>query len=81
VESYFTRPRLLEINNVGYDSYWHGDKRLPAPLEPLPPAGGLPAILIRKGGDYPPFWSKDQSFIEVMTELYGRIRKKHKDIL
>jgi uncharacterized Zn finger protein len=77
VESYFTRPRSVEIDNVGYDSYWHADKRLPTQLEPLPPAGGLAAILIRKGGDYPPFWNKDHSFIEVMAELYERIRKKN----
>jgi len=83
VESYFTRPQTLAIRHpdVGYDSYWHAEKRLPAMPEPLPRGAGLPGLLIRKGGDYPPFWTKDQSFVQVMTELYERIRQKNKDAL
>ena len=41
----------------------------------------LPAILIRKGGDYPAFWDKDASFIALMEELYLRVREKNKTSL
>lgn len=81
VASYYTRPRPMAVKPMSYDRYWYGEKRLPATLEPLPPVGGLPAILIRKGGDYPPFWEQDASFIEVMTAFYERIRQKNKDVL
>lgn len=36
------------------------------------------AVLIKKGGDYPAFWQRDQSFIEVMEMLYPRIVDKNK---
>ena len=36
----------------------------------------MPALLVKKQGDYPPFWQKDGSFIEVMEELYDRVRTK-----
>jgi uncharacterized Zn finger protein len=36
----------------------------------------VPALLVKKQGDYPPFWHKDGSFIEVMEELYERVRSK-----
>jgi hypothetical protein len=38
----------------------------------------VPAILIRKGGDYPVFWEKDASFIALMEELNLRVREKNK---
>jgi len=41
----------------------------------------VPAILIKQGGDYPAFWDKDTSVIEVMQELYLRVREKNKGVL
>ena len=41
----------------------------------------MPAILIKKGGDYPAFWDKDASFIVVMQEFYLRVREKNKGVL
>jgi hypothetical protein len=35
----------------------------------------------KKAGDYPAFWRKDQSFIEIMTEFYGRVRKHGGDAI
>ena len=40
----------------------------------------LAALLIKKQGDYPPFWHKDLSFIGVMEELYERVRTKNKQM-
>jgi len=32
-------------------------------------------MLIKKGGDFPSFWQKQNSFIEVMEDFYSRMRK------
>ena len=32
-------------------------------------------MLIKKGGDFPAFWQKQNSFIEVMEDFYVRMRK------
>jgi uncharacterized Zn finger protein len=77
--SFFTRPSPT-ATTPGYRDFWQGKKRLPGEIEPATPAA-VPAILIRKGGDYPPFWDKDASFIEVMQGLYQRVREKNKGVL
>jgi len=77
VESYYTRPQPGIVPAVGYQPFWTGEKRLPETLEPVS-APGLPAILIRKAGDYPAFWQQDRSFVEVMSEIYEYLRKQNK---
>jgi uncharacterized Zn finger protein len=79
VESYYTRPQGASTS-PDYRSFWHGRKGLPGQIEPATPAA-VPAILVKKGGDYPPFWNREGSFIEVMEELYLRVRTKNKDTL
>jgi uncharacterized Zn finger protein len=79
VESYYTRP-LRELAAVtSHKEFWTGAKRLPAPLS-LASQANVPALLIKKQGDYPPFWHKDISFISVMEELYDRVRTKNKQM-
>jgi uncharacterized Zn finger protein len=78
-ESYYTRP-VARTSVPDYRSFWQGAKRLPSEIEPATPAPVL-AILVKKAGDVPPFWEKDSSFIEVMEELYLRVREKNKGIL
>ncbi|MGB5834177.1 MAG: SWIM zinc finger family protein [Thiohalocapsa sp.] len=78
-DSYFTRPQTTPTS-PDYQAFWHGTKRLPCEL-PAMRAAELPAILIRKGGDYPAFWDKDASFIALMEELYLRMREKNKTLL
>jgi uncharacterized Zn finger protein len=78
-ESFFTRPAAA-TSTPDYRAFWQGKKRLPSEIEPATPAA-VPAILIRKGGDYPAFWDKEASFIEVMQELYLRVREKNKGVL
>lgn len=34
-----------------------------------------PGLLIKREGDFPAFWPREGSFIEVMDELYGRVRR------
>jgi len=60
--------------------FWEGTKKLPQNIEPLPETI-IPGVLIKKQGDYPPFWEKDISFIETMEELYNRVREKNKKLL
>jgi uncharacterized Zn finger protein len=78
-DSFFTRPAPM-ASTPDYRSFWYGKRRLPSEIEPATPAA-VPAILIKKGGDYPAFWEKDCSFIEVMEELYLRVREKNKGVL
>jgi len=81
VESFYTRP-TKEPATVGVNSlkeFWAGAKRLPTPLATTSQAS-VPALLIKKQGDYPPFWHKDMSFISVMEELYERVRMKSRQM-
>jgi uncharacterized Zn finger protein len=56
--------------------FWQGEKRLPQTVAKSEIAT-IPAVVVKKGGDFPPFWMQDNSFVEVMEELYDRVRKKH----
>jgi uncharacterized Zn finger protein len=80
VNSYYTRPHQEPASEIAYQDFWKGKKPLPSQLEPLAKPV-IPAIAIRKGGDYPTFWHQNQSFIEVMIEFYERVRKQNKDVL
>jgi uncharacterized Zn finger protein len=79
VESYYTRPIREPAAVASHKEFWTGAKRLPAPL-PTTSQASVPALLIKKQGDYPPFWHKDASFISVMEELYDRIRTKNRQM-
>ncbi|MEW6492475.1 MAG: SWIM zinc finger family protein [Cyanobacteriota bacterium] len=79
--SYYTQPEKVSVpESVSLKDFWLGKKRLPPTIEAASPAS-IPAILIKKAGDYPPFWKKDISFIEVMEELYQRVRTKNKGVM
>lgn len=80
VESYHTRPIKESAAQVnGLKEFWTGAKRLPTPLAAASQAS-VPALLIKKQGDYPPFWHKDISFIGVMEEFYERVRAKSRQM-
>ncbi len=75
VESYYTKPILVTANsNLNQKEFWQGEKRIPKHL-PANSSSAIPAIVIKKAGDYPQFWYQDSSFIEVMRDFYTRIRK------
>jgi len=80
VDSYFTRPVPAERPaTIAPRDFWRGAKRLPSSVEPreTPAVAG---ILIRKGGDHPPFWDRTESFVEVMAQLYEQVRKHREEI-
>jgi uncharacterized Zn finger protein len=80
VESYYTRPtREPATKGTSHKEFWTGTQRLPASLNNISQAN-VPALLIKKQGDYPPFWHKDVSFISVMEELYDRVRTKNRQM-
>ncbi|RCJ28898.1 hypothetical protein A6770_00395 [Nostoc minutum NIES-26] len=60
--------------------FWLGTKRLPQTIE-VSTQSGVSAILIKKQGDFPAFWQKDNSFIETMEELYQRVKTKNQNLL
>jgi len=73
--SFHTRPTKRPADaSASHRAFWTGARRLP-PVEPVSPIR-VPALVVKKQGDYPPFWQKDGSFIEVMEELYERVRTK-----
>lgn len=80
-DSFFTRPIEQPLpDRLTPRQFWRGQRKLPAGVEPPPPAA-VSGILIRKGGDFPAFWDKDESFVEVMDAFYEHVRKKSKDWL
>ncbi len=80
VEHYYTQPHTVEASPPTLKEFWQGEKRLPQTIEVATPSA-VPAILVKKQGDFPAFWTRDNSFIEAMERLYDRVRSKNKDRL
>ncbi|MBD1892147.1 MULTISPECIES: SWIM zinc finger family protein [unclassified Coleofasciculus] len=79
--SYYTPLEKVPVTEkINPREFWLGTKRLPQTVE-MASLASLPAILIKKQGDFPPFWKKDSSFIEVMEELYERVKTKNKEVM
>lgn len=73
--SFYTRPVFTELpQEISLKGFWQGSQPLPKSMEPNQ-AATIPAMLIKKGGDFPAFWQKQNSFIEVMEDFYLRMRK------
>jgi uncharacterized Zn finger protein len=79
--SYYTRPQTEPFEgDIDLKTFWTGSKRLPQTVDVVQEAA-VPAILIKKQGDYPAFWDSDVSFIETMEEFYLRVRSKNAKLL
>lgn len=75
VDSFYTRPASIALpHEISLKGFWQGTHSLPKSIEPSQPAT-IPAMLIKKGGDFPAFWQKQNSFIQVMEDFYLRMRK------
>ncbi|MBF0517907.1 MAG: SWIM zinc finger family protein [Nitrospirae bacterium] len=79
VDSHYTQPKTEELKCT-YSEFWGTGRRLPQLAEPVSRAV-VPAILIKKQGDYPPFWHRDNSFIEAMELIYTQVRSKNRSSL
>jgi len=80
VASRFTAPARIPLKEeIGLRNFWQGGK-----IPDMPPTAkgpGVPALLIKKQGDYPPFWPRDNSFIEAMEAVYRQVWIKNKKSL
>lgn len=76
VESYYAPLQTISADCCGnLRDFWQSPKRLPETLEPLPqvPVSG---IAIKTQGDFPAFWTRDNSFIAAMESLYQQVKAK-----
>lgn len=76
VASYYTPPELVSVKTVeSLRDFWHGAKRLPQTVESLPETlvSGIP---VKKQGDFPEFWERDNSFLEAISTVYEQVRAK-----
>jgi uncharacterized Zn finger protein len=79
VESYFTRPIALDQPVAcDYKAFWECHKRLPEDRVNPATSHFIPALLIKKGGDFPDFWKQSMPFPVAMESAYEAIRKKSK---
>ncbi|MYB35168.1 MAG: hypothetical protein F4X92_08650 [Gammaproteobacteria bacterium] len=58
-------------------SFWRGYNPLPD-LDHASNEHVTPAILIKKGGDYPGFWGHNKPLIEIMEPIYERVVKQNR---
>jgi len=78
VDTYYTNPEKVAVETIcSAKDFWLPQKRLPQVGEGVENVS-LPAIVVKKGGDFPPFWQKESSFLAVMEELYERVRTRNK---
>ncbi|MEL6222446.1 MAG: SWIM zinc finger family protein [Cyanobacteria bacterium J06627_8] len=77
-ESYYAplQTRPVDTSTTLRD-FWQGEKRLPQTIDSIPnvPVSGIP---IKKQGDFPAFWNRDNSFLEAMETLYDQVKAKGK---
>ncbi len=76
VESYYPHLQTAPTDScTDLRNFWHGAKRLPQVMDPLPdiPVAGIP---VKKQGDFPAFWNRDNSFIAAMETLYNQVKAK-----
>ena len=79
--SYFTRPKVVELpDKLEVRDFWYGKTPLPKEIKPESEAI-IPGLVIKKGGDYPQFWERENSFVDAMEELYLALRKNSKKLL
>jgi uncharacterized Zn finger protein len=77
-ESYYTKPEQDQVEaELDSRTFWTGGKALPQRAE-VPTESTVEAVLIKKQGDYPPFWDKDISFVEVMEDFYQLVKRKNR---
>jgi len=77
-KSYFTMPEPVSLpKTIEPSQFWRRKFSLPKQLVNYKEAA-IPAIVIKKGVDYPKFWHKSGSFTEFMEEFYTRMRKNIK---
>ena len=76
VTSYYPPLQTVESDTCQtLQSFWHGSNRFSKTID-TPPQVPISGIPIKKQGDFPPFWERDNSFIEAMETLYNQVKSK-----
>ena len=55
-----------------YREFWQGQPT----QKPKASKANISALLVKKEGDYPPFWPHERSFVHTMEEIYDYVVKK-----
>lgn len=76
VNRYPPAPVTQAETSLSYKEFWNG-KRSPAEQNGNGESG-IAALIIRREGDAPPFWPRENSFIEAMSEIYERVQAYNK---
>lgn len=77
--SYYS-PLQTTTATANLKAFWLG--RQPCPDSNSDSAiANVPGILVKKQGDFPSFWRSNASFLEVMVELYERVKTKNRTVL
>jgi uncharacterized Zn finger protein len=69
---------ILEKTITKTDSYWSMPAFEYEKKEEFEP---ITASIIKKQGDYPSFWERQNSFVKAMEDIYGCVRNKNKKFL
>ena len=56
-------------------AFWQGSKQLPSSIEMVAPSP-VSGIAVKKQGDFPAFWHRDNSFISAIAALYEQVKAK-----
>lgn len=77
-ETLHTRPQIITSQEqISLESFWHSAQKVPEiSINTTQPS--VSALLARKGGDFPLFWAKDESFLATMDEIYLSVRRSIK---
>ncbi len=74
--AYYAPPETLPAQGeTNLREFWQGKKQLPQTMETLSEKS-VSAIQVKKQGDFPAFWHRDNSFIEAMETLYEQVKSK-----
>jgi uncharacterized Zn finger protein len=80
-ESFYSKLEKQSVSEKpNLREFWLGTKRLPSTIE-VANDSGIAAILVKKEGDFPAFWRKDNSFLATMEELYQRVKTKNQNLM
>ncbi|MFT5706138.1 MAG: putative Zn finger protein [Oceanospirillaceae bacterium] len=65
----------LAVKSVSQDRFWNLTQWPELAEEETPQ---ISASLIKKQGDYPPFWHNSNSFVDAMEDIYLQVKRKNK---
>ena len=73
--------KLSHLDNISSQSFWGSEEKIAYQFTEDDVEYQPTGALIKKQGDYPPFWNKHASFVNAMESIYQYIKRKHKNSL